>query len=359
MPNSLRVGVIGAGNISATYLKNIPTFPELQAVAVADMDMARAEARAREYGIEARPVDALLAANDIDLVVNLTVPAAHADISLRAIASGKHVHTEKPLAITPHDGPAVLTAAAQAGLRVGAAPDTFMGAAQQTCRHLIDQGAIGEPVAAVAFMMSRGPEPWHPDPSFFYKPGGGPVLDMAPYYLTALINLFGPVKRVVSMTRASFPERVVGSGPKKGERITVETPTHMAGTVEFASGPIATVIMSFDIATHTLPHIQVYGSEGSLMVPDPNMFDGEVRLRRAGEQEWRPVAHTHPITHNARGVGAADMAGAILAQRPHRASGELAGHVLEVMLGLLRSSDEGKHLDIVSRITRPEPMPAL
>jgi predicted dehydrogenase len=256
----LRVGIIGCGNISGIYMKNCRTLPGLQLVACADVVQERAEAKAREHGINALPVDALMESPQIDLIINLTSPAAHSVVNQRALEAGKHVYAEKPLAITREDGMATLALASGTGLRVGSAPDTFLGAGLQTCGRLIDEGVIGEPVAAVAFMAGHGPESWHPDPAFFYKKGAGPMFDMGPYYLTALISLLGPVARVSGTARKSFPERLATSDALLGEHLSVEVPTHYAATLDFASGPVVTTIMSFDIWAHNLPRIEIYGS---------------------------------------------------------------------------------------------------
>ncbi len=352
-PRPLGVGIIGCGNISPTYLSNLTRFKMLRGVATADIIHARAVASAEKYGLTALSVDDLLARPDIDLVINLTPPLVHAEVCQHALSAGKHVHTEKPLATDRVGGLGTLALAQERGLRVGAAPDTFLGAGAQTCRSLIDSGAIGTPVAATAFMLGRGPEPWHPDPEFLYKPGGGPLLDMGPYYITALVNLLGPVARVSAGARASFAERVVGSGEKKGQRITVETPTHITGTLEFASGAIATLITSFDVAHHQLPNIEIYGSEGSLVVPDPNTFGGPVLVRGREDADWRSMPLTHGYADNSRGLGAADMAVGIQTGRPHRASGALGGHVLDVMLSLLESASTGRFVSITSVVERP------
>jgi len=248
--------------------------------------------------------------------------------------------------------------AREKGLRVGSAPDTFLGGGLQTCRKLIDDGAIGEPVAAVAFMTGHGPEGWHPDPEFFYKPGAGPMFDMGPYYLTALVSLLGPITRVTGSTRISFPERTIGSGPKHGQKIVVETPTHVAGVLDFAGGAVATIITSFDVWAANLPRIEIYGSEGSLSVPDPNTFGGPVRIRLARDKEWRDVPLTHVYTENCRGLGVAEMAQAIRTGRPHRASGELAFHVLDAMAAFEEASTSGRHVVITSGPPRVEALPA-
>jgi predicted dehydrogenase len=301
-------------------------------------------------------VDALLADPEIAIVVNLTVPKVHASVSLAAIAAGKHVYTEKPLAVTREDGLRIVQAAAAQGVRVGSAPDTFLGGGQQTCRKLIDDGWIGEPVAAVAFMMSHGPESWHPNPDFFYQVGGGPLLDMAPYYLTSLINLLGPVRRVAGSARISFPERVATSREHFGRRLPVEVPTHVAAVLDFAAGPVATLVTSFDVWHANLPRIEIYGSEGSLSVPDPNIFGGVVQVRRAGAAEWSAVPLLFDA-HVGRGIGVADMAQAILSGRPQRASGELAYHVLDVMQAVVESSDAGQYAALESACGRPAPLP--
>jgi predicted dehydrogenase len=358
MASATRVGVIGCGVISGIYLTNCRKLPGLEIVACADLDMDRARGKAAEHGIRAATVDELLAAPDIDLVINLTIPAAHAEVSQRALMAGKHVYTEKPLATRRADGAATLALAREKGLRVGSAPDTFLGGGLQTCRKLIDDGAIGEPVAAVAFMTGHGPEAWHPDPEFFYKPGAGPMFDIGPYYLTALVSLIGPIVRVTGSTRSSFPERTIGSGARQGQKIAVETPTHVAGLLDFVGGVVATIITSFDVWAANLPHIEIYGSEGSLSVPDPNTFDGPVRIRLAGDSAWRDVPLTHGYTENSRGLGVADMADAIRAGRPQRASGELAYHVLDVMAAFEEASSIGHHILIASGPLRVEAVPA-
>ena len=357
MAGATRVGVIGCGNISGIYLTNCRKLPGLELVACADLDIGRARAKAVEHGIRAATVDELLADPDIDLVINLTIPAVHAEVSMSALAAGKHVYTEKPLATRRADGAATLALAREKGLRVGSAPDTFLGGGLQTCRKLIDDGAIGEPVAAVAFMTGHGPEGWHPDPEFFYKPGAGPMFDMGPYYLTALVSLLGPIARVTGSARISFPERTIGSGPKQGQQIAVETPTHVAGVLDFAGGAVATIITSFDVWAANLPRIEIYGSEGSLSVPDPNTFGGPVRIRLAKDKEWRDVPLTHGYTENSRGLGVADMASAIREDRPHRASGELAYHVLDVMAAFEEASTAGRHVAITSGPPRVAALP--
>ncbi|SEN30153.1 Gfo/Idh/MocA family protein [Lihuaxuella thermophila] len=354
----VRVGVIGCGNISATYFRNLKEFAVLDVVACADLDVERAKASAEAFHIpKACTVDELLADPDIELVINLTVPQAHAEVCLAALSAGKHVYVEKPLAVTREEGQKILQTAKAKGLRVGSAPDTFLGGGIQTCRKLIDDGWIGEPVAANAFMMCRGHESWHPDPAFYYQVGGGPMFDMGPYYLTTLVYLIGPVNRVTGSARITFPKRMITSRPKYGQEITVQSPTHIAGVLDFASGAIGTLITSFDVWHHRLPFIEIYGTEGTLCVPDPNTFGGPVYVRRQGAEEWSKVPLTHGFTENKRGIGVADMAVAIRSGREHRANGDLAYHVLDIMHGFHDAAESGSHYELQSQCKRPAPLP--
>ncbi len=351
------VGIIGCGTISGIYLKSPQVFPILDIVACADIDHARAEATAAEYGLRALAVADLLDDPDIEIVVNLTIPVAHAEVTSAAIAHGKSVYGEKPLALTTGDGRKLLEAATAAGVRVGSAPDTFLGGGLQTCRKLIDDGWIGEPIAASAFMMSHGHEHWHPSPEFYYQPGGGPMFDMGPYYLTALVSLMGPVANVAGSTRATFPERTITSQPKYGKQITVEVPTHVVGLLNFANGAIGTIITTFDVWAAELPRIEIYGTTGTLSVPDPNTFGGPVRLRRAGSSEWQEIPIPFHYTVNSRGLGVADMAHALRSGRPHRASGDLAYHVLEIMEAIHTASDRRQNVPLKGQVDRPAPFP--
>jgi predicted dehydrogenase len=357
--NRVKVGIIGCGNISGIYLKNCTqTFDILEVVACADLIHERAQAQAKEYGVpKACSVDELLQDPEIEIVLNLTTPKAHKDVCIAALEAGKHVYGEKPLAVTREDGKKILEFAKTKGLLVGNAPDTFLGAGLQTCRKLIDDGWIGEPVAATAFMTCHGHESWHPDPEFYYEIGGGPMLDMGPYYLTALISLIGPVKRVTGSSRITFPERTITSKPKYGKTIQVETPTHIAGVLDFDNGAVGTIITSFDVWSANLPRIEIYGSEGSLQVPDPNTFGGPVFVRRWDAKEWTEIPLTHGYAENSRGLGVADMAYAIRSGRPHRANGEMAYHVLDVMHGFLDASEDGAHYKLPSSCARPAALP--
>ena len=358
MGDRTKVGVIGCGNISPQYLKWMPTFEVLDVAALADLDVERARARAEEFGVpRACSVDELLADPDIEIVVNITVPGAHAAVNLQILEAGKHAYTEKPFAVERADGQQVLRLAADKGLITGGAPDTFLGGGIQTCAKLLDDGAIGQPVSATAFMMGHGPEGWHPNPDFYYQKGGGPMFDMGPYYLTALVALMGPVRRVTGCTGTAFTERTI-TNPKMrtGEKIPVQTPTHIAGVFDFASGAIGTIVTSFDVWAHNCPRIEIHGTEGSLSVPDPNTFRGPVRIRKAGADDWTDV----PLTHSdevGRGIAVADMACALRSGRGHRASGGLAYHVLDLMHAFHDASDQGRHIDIDSGVPRPQALP--
>ncbi len=355
----IKTGIVGCGNISDIYFENGKKFEVLDLVACADLMPERAKAKAEKWEIaRACTPDELLADSEIEIVINLTIPIAHAEVSQKIVEAGKSSHCEKPLTITREDGKRLLKTAKEKGVRVGGAPDTFMGAGIQTCRELLDAGTIGAPIAATAFMMCHGHESWHPDPEFYYKLGGGPMFDMGPYYLTALVNLLGPVKRVTGSTRVSFPERTIGSEPKRGQTIKVDVPTHVAGLMDFHNGAVGTIIQTFDVWSHNLPVIEIYGTEGSMQVPDPNGFGGPVRYRKQGDSEWTEVEITRPYAMNSRGIGVADIAYALQSGRKHRANGELAYHVLDLMHAFHDSSDQGKHITLESTCERPAPMPA-
>ena len=354
---SVKIGIVGCGNISGIYLQKSKDFPILSVKACADTILERAVTQAEKYEVQAVSVDQLLADPEIEIVVNLTPPSSHASIALASLKAGKSVYNEKPLAITSQDALLMLQIAEEKNLRVGCAPDTFLGAGLQTCRNAIDIGLIGKPVAATAFMLGRGPEGWHPDPEFFYKTGGGPMFDMGPYYLTALVNLIGPVRRVTGSAQISFPERTIGSEGKRGQKIVVETPTHLVGVLDFEEGCVGTIITSFDVWTHSLPRIEIYGSEGTMRVPDPNTFGGKVEIWRYDRKEWEEVSYTHGYSENTRSLGVADMATAIRSGRAHRANGNLAFHVLDIMHAIIESSKIGQHIQMNSGLKRPTPMP--
>jgi predicted dehydrogenase len=355
MSTKYKVGIVGCGNISGIYLKNLPSFENLEVTAVADLDLDRASAKAEEFGVaRALTVEEMLA-SDVDVIVNLTIPAAHGEIGLAALNAGKHVYNEKPLSIELEDARKMLELAKSKNLRVGCAPDTFLGAGLQTARAVLDAGTIGQPVGAHAMMVSTGPEAWHPDPEFFFKRGAGPLFDMGPYYITALVHLFGAVKRVTANARITHASRTVGSGPKKGQQITVETPTHIAGVLEFSAGMLATLTMSFDAMQGSAPNIEIMGSQGALLVNDPNMFTGVLQTRDS-KYDWHDVPIMRPYSENTRGLGVADMMKAHSESRAHRASGELAFHALEVMHGVLTAAQESRFVDILSQPAQPAPL---
>lgn len=352
-----RIGVIGCGNISSAYFKAAITFPVLNIVACADLNPAAAATAAATWDVEALSVDDLLARQEIDIVLNLTVPQAHAEVTLAALAAGKHVHLEKPLALDRDEGRAVLEKASATHRRVSCAPDTFLGAGLQTCRQLLDQGAIGRVVAGTAFMMIPGHERWHPNPGFYYLKGGGPVFDMGPYYLTALVMLLGPVRRVSASAAMTYETRTATSEARRGEILPVEVPTHVAGVLDFEAGAVVTLVMSFDVHHHSNQPIELHGETGSLQVPDPNTFGGPVRLRRAGAAAWQEQDLVNGYTENMRGIGLADLALALPEDRPHRCHSDLAFHVLDIMQALHESSDTGRHITLGSRCERPAPLP--
>jgi predicted dehydrogenase len=365
----LRVGVLGCGNISDTYLTRSAEFDALEVVACADLDQARAEAQATRYGVRALSPEALIADAGIDLVINLTPPTTHAKVGLAVLEAGKHLYTEKPLGVTLEEGRALAAAAAAVGKRIGCAPDTFLGGGHQLARRLVDEGAIGRPVAGTIAFMTHGMEHWHPNPAFFFQPGGGPVLDIGPYYVTAMVNLIGPVRRVSALATRGFPERTITSeGPRRGERIPVEVDTHVAGALEFACGTVVSLVTSWDVWAEQLFRLDLFGSEGTLLLPDPNFFGGASRLSRRGEPfepvepTGLPYASDNRVTTRGtsvadyRIIGVVDMARAIQEGRPHRCSGELALHVLEVLTALGRSAEEGRAVPIETPCTRPEPL---
>ncbi|SDW48621.1 Gfo/Idh/MocA family protein [Paenibacillus sp. CF384] len=356
----VKVGIIGCGNISHVYFTNLKRYPQVDLVAAADIDIERAKARAAEFNLsKAYTVEQLLNDPEIEIVVNLTIPKAHASVCLQALEAGKHVYVEKPIVVTREEGKQVLELAEKKGLRVASAPETFLGGGIQTCRKLIDEGAIGMPVSATGFMLCGGHESWHPDPEFYYEIGGGPMFDMGPYYLTAFVTLLGPIRRVTGSARITHAERTITSEKKRGKLIQVETPTNITGVLDFESGAIGTLLTSFDVPGGTsLPNIEIHGSKGSLIVPDPNGFGGTVKLRRAGG-DWEEIELTHGHTDSNRGIGVADMARAIREGGEHRANGTMAYHVLEAMHGIHDASRDGKHYVMESTCTRPEPMPAL
>jgi predicted dehydrogenase len=356
---TVKVGLIGCGFIARQkYVYGIRKFDFLDLVACADIIDEVAQSFARDLEIpRACSVDELLADESIELVLNLTTPQAHAPVNLKVLEADKHFYVEKPFALSREDAKAVLDLAASKSLLTSSAPDTFLGAGIQTCRKVIDDGMIGEPTAATAYFACPGHELWHPDPEFYYEFGGGPVLDMGPYYLTALVSLLGPIKRVVGMSKATFPEREIAKGPKRGKRFPVAVDTHLTACLEFYSGVLLTFMMSFDVHQHHLPHIEIYGTDGSLSVPDPNTFEGPVRVYRAGQPGWQEVRLISPYHEESRGIGAADLALAVRGVRPHKATGELAAHVLDAMLAVVESAREQSEVVLKTHVERPPVLP--
>ena len=361
-----RVGLIGCGVISDIYLTNAALFADFDIVACADLRPEAAEAKAEHYGIRALSIAELLG-SDVGIILNLTNPDAHVDVSLAAISAGKHVYTEKPLATRLSDGEAIVLASKASGVRVGAAPDTVLGIGVQTARRLIEDGSTGEIVSGVATVMSRGMEHWHPAPAYYFQPGGGPVLDMGPYYVAALVTLLGPVARVFAVGRRGLAERVVtAEGPNKGTAIPVEIDTTIHAVLTFASGAQVTLLASWDVWKHGHMPIELHGTGASVRVPDPNFFGGVVELARdrdawhgmdtATERFGRPnYPQAKPIHANYRGLGLAEMAAAIGAGRRHRLDGDFALHTLDVLMAIGTSSAEGRAVAITSTCHQPEP----
>ena len=362
MTDKLRIGVMGCGNISTTYFKFVPLFKGIEITACADLNPEMARVRAEEYGVKAMKPAALLASPDIDLILNLTVPDAHFGVSLAAVKAGKHVYSEKPLVLSMKDGTALKKAADSKKVRVGCAPDTFLGGAHQRARKAIDDGELGKITSGTAIVMSHGMEHWHPNPDFFFRPGGGPILDLGPYYIANLVNLIGPVKRVAALTSVAQKSRTITSQPRAGQKIPVKTPTNIQALLEFANGATVSLLASWDVWAHRHSNMELFGTEGSLYVPDPNFFGGEVlSTKRNGEAEALP-AWDHPfgITNqdnhgpvaNYRAAGLADMAAAIKGKRDTRCSLERALHGVEVMTSILASGASGKFIAMKTTCTR-------
>ena len=355
---TMKIGIIGCGNIFNAYINGCAMFRSVQVVACADVNMAAAQAKATEHKLQAMTVDELLADPSIGAVINLTIPKVHGEVSLKILRAGKHVYSEKPLALNVEEGQKILAFAREKKLKVGCAPDTFLGAGLQTCRKLIDDGWIGKPLSGTAFMLARGPEGWHPNPAFFYQQGAGPMLDMGPYYVTALVHLLGPVKAVSAMTGKGYEQRLATCKEHFGEMLPVEVPTHYSGNLLFDNGAIITLVVSFDVHRHNHRPIEIYGTEGSLSVPDPNGFGGTVSLFTAGGADWREMPYAFGYKDNSRGIGLADMVQGIQSGRAHRCDGSLALHALEVMLAFEKSSTTKSWVEIANRCVQPQAFPA-
>jgi predicted dehydrogenase len=364
------IGIIGCGNISDAYFRGAARSNLIRVKACADLRVEMAQAKAALYGVSAMPVQEVLADPEISIVVNLTVPMAHAEVSQQILNAGKHVYSEKPLAAKLVEGVGLMELSRARSLRVGCAPDTFLGASHQACRRLIDAGTIGVPVGGSAVVMSHGMESWHPNPEFFFKPGGGPILDVGPYYITQLVNLLGPIRRALGLGTIGNATRTVTSEPLKGRTIDVEVPTTVNGILEFVNGTNVSLSASWDVWKHNRASpIEIYGTEGSLLGADPNFFGNIPRVCKPNG-DWQDVAIAdHPfgianremrngtMQADYRIVGLVDMAMAIRDGRPHRANGDLALHVLEVLEALGASSRSGQFVSIRNRCERPEPVP--
>lgn len=367
MARKLGVGVIGCGNISKTYFARAPEFKGIEMRACADINMDAAKARAKEFKLRAETVEGLLASKDIDIVVNLTVPAVHYEVSKQAIDAGKHVYSEKPFVLAIKDGLDLKKRAEKKGVRIGSAPDTFLGGSHQLARHLIDTGKLGKITSGTCHVMSHGMEHWHPNPDFFFQPGGGPILDLGPYYIANLVQLIGPVKRVAALSSIPAKERTISSKPRAGEKIPVTTPTTILALMEFESGAVLTFNASWDVWDNAHSPMELYGEAGTIHMPDPNFFGGELRYTK-GEKpvktlpKWdHPFSranekHAHGMMANYRTAGLADMALAIMQGRPHRCSLELANHVIDVMTGILKSGETKKFVEMQTTCERPEPL---
>lgn len=353
----MKVGVIGTGNISGAYLTHARDYRAMEIVACAALRMEAAQEKAAEHAIKAMGISAMLADPDIEMVINLTLPQSHAEVNADILKAGKHAYCEKPFAVARAGAKAVLELAEKEGLRVGCAPDTFLGGGHQTTRKLLDEGWIGSPVAGTAFMMCPGHESWHPNPGFYYRKGGGPVLDMGPYYITALVNLLGPVKAVSAMSRRSS-ERTATCEALRGQTLPVEVDTHTAGLIHFCNDTVITLVMSFDVQGHAHNPLELYGTLGSMIIPDPNGFGGTVQVcNRQTGKSFATIPLTHGYADNFRSIGAADMADAIRNHRPHRASGALAYHVLDIMCALDEAAQSKGLVKLGSTCERPAAMP--
>lgn len=350
------VAIIGAGNISKAYLDNLTVFPDLKIHVIADLFEEAAEARAKEYGIPGGGgVDAALNHPDVEIIVNLTVPAAHVEVATAAANAGKHVWTEKPFSLDRESGLGLLKTADAAGFRLGCAPDTFLGAGLQTARRIIERGDIGTPLTALTMFQTPGPESWHPNPAFLFAHGAGPLFDMGPYYITALVQTFGSVRKVAAVGSKAKEVRVVGSGPKAGEEFAVEVPTHVSAMLQFEGGASSHSVFSFESPRFRMGFVEITGTEGTLELPDPNYFDGDLKLWRAGAEEAETIPATGPA--NGRGMGVLDMARSLRAGVPHRAQGALAYHVVDTLVSISESAESGTFVGVDSSAVTSQALP--
>ena len=350
----IKTAIVGCGNISDIYFKNLQKFDNIELVCCSDIIESKAQSQAEKYSVKQYTVEQVMADESIGIIVNLTTPQGHYPVAKAALENSHSVYNEKPLAMSLEQGSELIALAKAKGLKLGGAPDTFMGAGIQTCRKLIEEGAIGKPLSFTAFMMCPGHESWHPNPEFYYKAGGGPLLDMGPYYLTALVNLLGGFESVQCVASKAYEQRLITSEPKNGKTIDVETPTHITGILTTMSGATGVLITSFDVRKHSMPNIQIYGTEGTITVPDPNIFGGEVRLFKAGAEDWGVVDLIEGYPENSRGLGVSDMANAILNDTSFRADEQITYHVLETMFALFEASEKGCEVRLKSACEKPE-----
>jgi predicted dehydrogenase len=363
------VGIMGAGNISAAYLRLAPLFKNLEVRAIADVVPAAAQKRAEEYNVAAQTPDELLKNSELDVIVNLTVPAAHFSVSKDILSAGKHAYSEKPFVLSVEEGLALKKVAGERNLKVGSAPDTFLGGAHQQARAIIESGKLGRIASGTMHVMSRGMEHWHPNPDFFFQPGGGPILDLGPYYITDLINLVGPIKRVSAFTGMARTEReVTAEGPFKGTFVKVGTPTTIHAILEFHSGAIITLGASWDVSSHGHHNIELYGTEGSVYVPDPNFFNGDVTITdRAGTKEKvTPWDHPFGVANqgldtatpraNYRNAGLSDMLSAAETGRHARCDLDVALHAVDVMTSILKAGESHSVITLQTTCERPAPL---
>jgi len=357
MGKPLGVGIVGVGNISGQYLSNLPKLSNLKLVGVSDLNQDRSESVAAEHGVIAFHDEEIYNSPEIDVILNLTLPQSHAEVNLKALAAGKHVYLEKPFALSVAEALPVLELAEKNNLRIGCAPDTFLGTGIQTSKHLLESGAIGTPFAASAFWSAPGHELWHPNPQFYYLAGAGPLFDMGPYYLTALVFLLGSVTSVIGNATHTNRQRMVHTGDLAGTQIEVEVETHISAILTHANGAQSTIMVSFEAWGSRLPTIEVYGTEGTITAPDPNRFSDETFIYHKDTREWKAVEPLAGYIDAGRGYGLAEMAAAIEANRPHRASGELGFHILEVMESIIKSSQSESRIKITSTVAKIELVP--
>lgn len=364
MTKEYGVGIIGCGNISAAYFRLIPLYNNLKIVACTDINMAAAKARSEEFGVPAQEISDLLANPDVDVVVNLTIPEAHYPVSRQALEAGKHVYSEKPFVLTLQQGEDLRNIAAARNLRVGSAPDTYLGGSHQFCRHLIDSGRVGKIMSGTAHVLGPGMEMWHPNPDFFFKPGGGPVLDMGPYYVNNLVNLIGPVKRVTALANKAKQERTISNGPRSGEKVPVIVMTNVHAILEFVSGAQVALMASWDVWAHRHQNMELYGTDGAIFVPDPNFFGGKVEVAGTDRDPKEVEVWDHPLTAknyqfdwgtqaNYRGVGLSDMMAGVEDARDYRCSLDRSLHTIDVLTSILKSADEGRAVDIATSCSQP------